>query len=83
MLQSACEMFFHLLDSGRIRLEPSPPGGSGGLLGRADSSSGAQQQPEATAELQCLGGSAAGLLPYPDGSAEQAASPIAVVSTSS
>lgn len=38
-----------------------------------------QQQLPAAAELQCLGGSAAGLLPYPDGAAAQSAAPISVV----
>jgi len=47
--------------------------------GFLDRSGGTAAQPEVTAELQCLGGSAAGLLPYPDGPASQAATPIAVV----
>lgn len=60
--------------------------GASGLLGTVDSAAADQQDDQnhqqrqpAAAELQCLGGSAAGLLPYPDGAAAQSAAPISVV----
>jgi hypothetical protein len=62
--------------------------GASGLLGMVDSTEqqdADHQQPRqpAAAELQCLGGSAAGLLPYPDGSAAQSAAPLAMVGSCS
>jgi hypothetical protein len=72
--------------------EPQPNGratadslGASGLLGIGDSpdqqdDDHQQQQQPAAAELQCLGGSAAFLLPFPDGSAAQSAAPLSMVS---